>query len=44
MFVSKYNTGYTSGEDKETNFERWKAMGGGFLAGSLRTRILRVQG
>ena len=27
-------------KDKETNFERQKSMGNGFLAGSLRTRIL----
>ena len=31
-------------KDKEINSERQKAMGNGFLAGSLRTRILRVQG
>lgn len=35
---------YENSEDKETNFEMRRTMGGGFLAGPLRTRILRGQG
>lgn len=43
-FISKYFTGYGSGEDKETNVERRRAVGSGILARPLRTRILRRQG
>lgn len=38
------NTGYGIGEDKESDFERRRAIGSEFLAGSLRTIILRGQG
>ena len=42
-FVTKYFTGDGSGEGKETNFERRRAMKSGLLAGPLRTEFLREQ-